>query len=111
MQYGSSAWQGQDAPQSPRGLTEREALLAVDALARLQNAVLTDRLAAAMLRAYQRTQDAINLLNARQRHALRVQAVLAAGRRLFRPLPVVRPAARPASPNAPNTARWATTAG
>jgi|GEM_PF-5301744 len=109
MQYGSSAWQGQDVPQSPRGLTEREVLLTVDALSDLRDAVLTHRAAARMLQVLRRTQDAINRLNARQRHALRVQVALVAAR-WFRPLPESRPAARPASPNAPNTARWATPA-
>jgi len=104
MQYGSSAWQGQDVPQSPRGLTVREVLLTVDVLSDLRDVVLTHRAAATMLRVLRRTQDAINRLNARHRHALRVQAVLVAAR-LFRLLPNARPAARPASPNAPNTAR------
>jgi hypothetical protein len=110
MQYGSSAWQGQDAPQSPRGSTEREVLLTVDALSQLREAVLTHHAAAELLRASRRTQDAINRINARLRHALRAQVALVAAR-AFRPLPDARPAARPASPNAPNTARWATPAG
>ncbi|WIB33921.1 hypothetical protein [Curtobacterium sp. MCSS17_005] len=104
MKYGSTAWQGRNATtarpasigRAPRLLPE----LAV-VFSQLSDAVFTERAVAEMLRAHQRTQDRINRLNARLRHALRVLVVLVAAGRTLR-VPAARPAARPASPNAPN---------
>jgi len=116
MQYGSSAWQGQNALAARDEMTEQQAQIVgrVAALVRARFCSRPDLRREALRGLAARILDALgsrtplNVVLAKLSNATAVFPLP-----VFRPVPLapaVRPAARPASPNAPNSARWATPA-
>lgn len=117
MKYGTNAWQGHEAPAARPELTEDRAQMVgrVAALVRVRFRARPDLRREALRGLAARILDALgsrtplNVVLAKLSNAVAVVFPLP----VFRPAPLasaVRPAARPASPNAPNAARWATPA-